>query len=86
LALRAGDNQMMHRSWDPIHGWSATWQPVGDGNFVSAPAAVASSKERLDVFALGTDKRMYHNLSVDGGATWQHNWSALGLQEFHLGF
>jgi hypothetical protein len=84
FALRAGDYQMMHRSWDPTHGWNATWQPVGDGIFVSAPAAVASSKERLDVFALGTNKQMYLNSSIDGGATWLPTWHPLGSQEFRL--
>jgi hypothetical protein len=44
--------------WD-----GAQWgiQSLGDRTFRSSPAAVASSSQRLDVFALGADYKMYHN-------------------------
>src|ERR1700726_3418810 len=72
-----GDSRMYHRYWDDtLGGWKpiGTWEPMGDRNFqylTFAPAAVSWGPGRLDVFAVGTDGRMYRRYLDPGANGWQ---------------
>jgi hypothetical protein len=50
------------------------WQDLG-GTIISAPALASWAAHRLDAFAQGTDKELYHKWW--DGSTW-HNWQKLG--------
>jgi hypothetical protein len=65
------DKQLWHRGFD--NGWAGGWDPVG-GAFTTAPAAVASSANRVDVFAVDASGTLKHGWS-DG--TW-HLWETIG--------
>ncbi|MEG2539289.1 MAG: sialidase [Clostridium sp.] len=51
----------------PIHGRWSGWEDLG-GILTSAPAACSFAKNRIDVFARGTDKAMWHKW-------WNGRWS-----------
>jgi hypothetical protein len=78
-----GDNRMYHKTLD-TPGWlpsSAGWDLLG-GSFNSPPAAVSRSTygtDRLDIFGLGSDNRMFHK--EWDGSQWLppgEAWEALG--------
>jgi len=52
---------LVHQSYRPATGWSASWEDLG-GTFTSPPVAVAGAfgAGTLDVFAQGTDNGFYH--------------------------
>jgi hypothetical protein len=61
----------------PDGQWSA-WKGLG-GSTGHGPAVCSWASYRLDVFATGTDNRVYQKYSNDGGATWS-GWISLGGQ------
>jgi hypothetical protein len=79
------DKAMYHKWWDGIGGsfWRPSltdWDNLGGAfPFTSPPAAVSGGANRLDIFALGLDKAMYHKW-WDGRA-WlpsKTDWEPLG--------
>ena len=77
------DEQMLHKFFYvegyPTHPW-APWEHMG-GSFVpSAPAAVSWGPERLDIFAVGTDRQMLHRAWSPGSTAWhpQDDWEPMG--------
>ncbi|MBV8177055.1 MAG: hypothetical protein JO151_21165, partial [Verrucomicrobia bacterium] len=50
---------MYHNWWDGGPNWGG-WQSLG-GTFVSPPAAVSWGPNRLDVFGIGDNNRMFQN-------------------------
>jgi hypothetical protein len=50
--------ELLHKWWDPSHGWSG-WGSLG-GKLSSSPAAVSWGPNRIDVFARGTDDALKH--------------------------
>ncbi len=65
LFATGADSHVYRRWWDgniggPFPGWSG-WEDL-DGTFISAPTAVSGGRNRIDVFAIGTDAAMYHKI------------------------
>jgi len=58
-------NNLLHlytndgNDWGPKIGGVPTWEDLG-GELSSQPVAVSWAENRLDIFALGTDRQMYH--------------------------
>lgn len=56
---------------------------IGQGIFISGPAAAVSDDgKRLHVLGLGTDNKMYHASSANGGKTWDKDWRSIGELKF----
>ena len=71
VVVRGADDQVWLRSADP----SRSYAPIG-GRILFGPAVASWGGNRLDVFAIGTDQRLYHNAgSTDG--PWG-GWQDLG--------
>jgi GH25 family lysozyme M1 (1,4-beta-N-acetylmuramidase) len=66
-----GGGELWHRWWDSAQGWSA-WYPLG-GVLSSGPAVAAyQGSGHQDVFALGSDGRLWHDTSINGSwGSWQ---------------
>jgi hypothetical protein len=64
--------------WGTTYGAGDKWFALG-GSTGHGPAACSWGSTRLDVFATGTDNRVYQKYSNDGGATWS-GWVSLGGQ------
>lgn len=77
------DSQMYHKAWSNAH-WHE-WENLG-GNFAAeAPALVASSKNRLDVFARDkASKVLMHSAWSDD--EWATEWDSLDDQKFEHRF
>lgn len=67
------------RSRSDMSGWDVRWTEVGNGKFVSAPAAATSGGGGiLYVCGRGTDQRFWLTKSSDAGASWDFTWNAIG--------
>lgn len=77
------DSQIYHKAYDES-GWQA-WTSLG-GNFAyEAPALVASSPNRLDLF--GRDKTTKNLMRLAwNGAAWETEWHKSDDQQFDRGF
>lgn len=62
----------------PSLQWSR-WQELPDSTSIYAPAAVSPSANRIDVFRIATDSKMYHNWW--DGSKW-NVWTPLGDKVF----
>ena len=78
------DNKVYHLFYD---GVAQVWGPSigpevlpGDQTFSSAPAAVCQGPKSVDVFAIGTDKKMYHKYWNAASGVWEPltTWEPLG--------
>lgn len=70
------DSRMYHKAYDGF-SWSEDWTLVSSGgDFMDeAPALVASTRERLDVFArLRTTKKLMHSSWTNG--SWAVEWNS----------
>jgi hypothetical protein len=58
------------------------WQELSLGTLITAPAAVSWGANRLDVFAIGPDLKMYHNYLLNDNTlgVWPAGWEDLGGQ------
>ena len=63
------DTQIYHASTDRGGTTWEPWTPVGYGRFFSGPSAVSWGANRIDIVALGLDRRCYH-------ITWHNGWTA----------
>lgn len=72
---------MYHSSWDGTKwsGWAHDTDTQG-GTFTSAPAAVSPGNNKLELFALGDDRRMWHN--VWNGVSWSGWKPDMGVGTF----
>jgi hypothetical protein len=75
------NNGMFHRAFNGGNWEDTHWEPMGDATFTSAPAAVSFSLNRLDVFAVGNNARMFHN--AWNGMAWT-DWDDLGGGPFRF--
>jgi len=75
VVIRGAVGQIYHRSYNGT-AWSG-WNNLG-GVTVSAPAAVASSANRLDLWVRGTDNGLQHKFwqPSTGWSGWSADWSA----------
>jgi hypothetical protein len=75
LFVRGADGQV-NRSYNDGAGWSA-WTALG-GSTISAPAAVATSSNRIDLWARGTNNALQHKFwtSSGGWSAWSATWFA----------
>lgn len=64
--------------WGTTYGAGDKWFNLG-GSTGHGPAACSWGPNRIDVFATGTDGRVYQKYSNDGGKTWS-GWVNLGGQ------
>ncbi|WP_328995877.1 hypothetical protein OG394_14560 [Kribbella sp. NBC_01245] len=55
-------------------GWS-NWSQLGNQQFLASPAAASWGSDHFEVFATGTDKRIWHNWYRFGGGGWS-GWYA----------
>lgn len=78
LAALGSDNRIKHRSFvnsgSITGGWS-NWENLGSQQFSSAPAAASWASNHFEVFAKGTDNRIWHNWYRFGGGGWS-GWHA----------
>lgn len=59
--------------------WSA-WSAFNTGTFVSSPA-LSCNGNKVSVYGIGENLRMYYNLSSDFGATWQKKFTIINYTE-----
>ena len=73
LLVRGADGQI-YSTTGTAAGWSA-WSSLG-GATVSAPAAVASSASRIDVWARGPSGALQHKFwqPTTGWSVWSESW------------
>lgn len=64
-------------------GWSGWHELAGDQTFAEAPAAASHAFEKLNVFALGTDGRLWQRYHL-GAGTWSP-WAPMGDERFTSG-
>jgi hypothetical protein len=66
----------VYRTFNDGAGW-ATWSSLS-GATVSAPAVVASSASRIDLWARGTGGALQHKVwqSATGWSAWSDTWFA----------
>lgn len=80
-----GDQQhMQHITHSNQHlptGFSS-WDTMGTKSFLSPPSAVALEKNKIEVFALGTDSHMYWYSWSGGSWSDDNNWKDLGGHDF----
>ena len=71
-----GDDGQVWRTFNDGAGWS-TWSSLGGATF-SAPAAVATSANRIDLWARGGGSALQHNVwqPATGWAGWSETWFA----------
>ena len=56
--------------WTPLHlGWGRGWQSLG-GRIVPTPAMTANADGRLEVFAVGTDGRLWQVFQTTANGAW----------------
>jgi hypothetical protein len=81
---RGLDNRIWRAySADGGNSWSLAWAPIGEGTFLSAPAAAISADgQQLHVFGQGSDNHIWHAHSTDGGNTWVLAWAPIGVGTF----
>jgi hypothetical protein len=79
LAMR-GMDRGAYRAFELPSGWSGWGEPPdASGTFLSAPALVSWAPGRLELFARGDDKRIWHNSltrNAQDGEAWT-GWSAV---------
>jgi len=86
VVVRGGNDQMFinrNEGNDPVGGWAGYTQLpslAGGAGFTSGPCITSWSDTRIDVFARGgTNGSLWHNYSLDAGATWGiANWEDWG--------
>lgn len=69
--------QMYHKAWDGGQPSQINWEPMGDlvhPTYVSAPTATTWGNGRLDAFAVGSDRVLYHKPWIGG---MQFGWEPL---------
>jgi hypothetical protein len=66
-------------SWARLHNgvWSSQWSTLG-GPFAGPIAAASHNVNKVDVFARGTDNKLYHRVYDSG---WSANWVAESVAE-----
>lgn len=71
------DERVYHKQWDG-RTWNPgqrSWWSVGGGEVLGAPVPVSCRSGLLELFVIGTDRRPYRKVSMDG-APWS-NWIPL---------
>ncbi len=87
LLIRGADNALYLKTSPDGVSWTSPAVKIGPSGtaLASAPAAtspgtLAVPSTLIEVFARGTDGRLYELTSHDSGATWSTNWIVLGGQ------
>jgi hypothetical protein len=84
-----GTDSMIYHTWGDGQTWQPQWKSlvlegqkdlIQSSTCVCAPAAVASSPSRIDIFTLGIDNDIYH--AWGNGETWQ-GWENVGGPAIH---
>jgi hypothetical protein len=73
-----GDDFRLWENWNAGSGWQPHWQPIGQGLFVSGPAATASlDGAQVHIFGRGTDRGVWHNWTTGAGQPFQPHFKPL---------
>jgi hypothetical protein len=72
VVVRGADNAVWHGF---MNGGAWSWQSLG-GVIVGNPKLVSGAAERLDIFALGTDRALHHQWGWEGW--YWGGWESLG--------
>ncbi|MEO3790852.1 hypothetical protein ABGB14_11590 [Nonomuraea sp. B10E15] len=78
------DRKVWHNTYDFGVGWGGWTQFSGGETFTDVPAAVSHAPGTLNVFALGTDGRIWERHRVPANGTWT-SWVSTGDQTFTSG-
>jgi ABC-type transporter Mla maintaining outer membrane lipid asymmetry permease subunit MlaE len=63
--------------------WDMAWAPIGEGTFLSSPAAACSADGKLvAVFARGQDDKIWWAFSTNKTSSWDMAWSAIPAGKF----
>lgn len=73
--------RVMTAAWEPAFsdGWHGWWQIRGGRAAPGAPVSgVSRSADKLDIFVVGTDRRVYTAAWEPGFTDWWHGWWRVG--------
>jgi CubicO group peptidase (beta-lactamase class C family) len=71
-----GDDFRLWENSNAGAGWQQHWQPIGQGLFVSGPAATFDGSG-VHLFARGTDRAIWHNWASGAGQPFQPHYQPL---------
>jgi len=82
------NGRVMTAAWEPAFtdGWHGWWQIKGGKAAPGAPVtAVSRSTDKLDIFVVGTDGRVYTAAWEPAFTDWWHGWWPIGASKFPAG-